>query len=252
MRRQLVRGSLKFLASLVPFSRRARIAAFLLPRKHWYRFAVFASRLQGRVKALTGGNGPLTEAVMLDNWIRALTFSGSYPIPWQPGDTEVFSQIRPGQGVLYCWSHVPLVEVPLRAILDLGHNMDLIVAHPGKIENGDEFVVPGLDVRVKAISANKRVLTKVRTALAQGKSVACLVDAEIFGPMSPQVLGVAGMAGAFVIFQWAERLTDGTLKVTFQAAPHPFCKNDVEIKENLEFLCLMNRKTFAELGVVRE
>ena len=252
MRRRLVRRSLKFLASLLPFSRRARIAAFLLPRKHWYRFAVFASRLQGRVKALTGGNGPLTEALMLDNWIRALTLSGSYPIPWQPGDTEVLSQIRPGRGVLYCWSHVPLVEMTLRALLDLGHKVDLVVAHPGNIENRDEFLVPGLDVRLKAISVNRRVLPTVRTALAQGKSVACLVDAEIFGPMSPLALRVAGMVGAFVIFFWAERQADETLRVTFQPAPHPLCKNNVEIDENLEFLRMMNRKTFAELGVVRD
>ena len=60
------------------------------------------------------------------------------------------------------------------------------------------------------------------------------------------------MVGAFVIFFWAERQADETLRVTFQPAPHPLCKNNVEIDENLEFLRMMNRKTFAELGVVRD
>ena len=189
---------------------------------------------------------------MLDNWMRALTFSGDYPIPWKSVQSEVLQQKMPGSGVLYCWTHVPLVEVPLRALFDLGGTLDLIVAHPGKIVDGHEFIVPGFKTRVKAISVDQRVLTKVRTALGQGKSVACLADAEMGGPLSSQVLRVAGMVGAFVIFQWAERHADGTITVTFRQAPRPLCETDEEISENMEFLRQMNRKTLSELGVLAD
>ena len=240
--------SLKSIASLIPLSRRARIVSALLPARHWYGFAVFASSLHRKLGPRVGDSGPLTEALMLDNWLRALTFYGEFPIPWQPGQVEILAQNKPGHGVLYCWTHVPLIEIPLRALLDLGYSLDYVVADPGKIVDGDQFVVPGLRQRVTAISADKRVLTKVRTALNQGKSVACLADTEIFGPLSSQALRVAGMVNAFVIFQWAEQLLDGSIQVTFIPAPHPFCSNDAEIQENLEFLRVMNRKTLTSLG----
>jgi hypothetical protein len=246
----LIRRNLQAIARLLPLSRRARFAAWVLPPRYWYRFALFASKTQGKLTTFAGGNGTLTEALMLDNWIRALTFSGAYPIPWVPGDVDILSAPRHPGGILYFWTHLPLVEMPLRAFLDMGHTLDVIVADPGKIVDGDEFVVPGLKMRVKALSADRRVLIKVRSALAQGKSVACLADAEIFGPLSSLVLQVAGKVGAFVIFQWAERQPNGTIKVNFIPAPHPLCKNAEEIAQNLEFLRVHNRTTLQQLNAL--
>lgn len=197
-----------------------------------------------------GGNGNLTEAVMLDNWIRALTCSGPFPIPCIPVGTSVLDLDKEGRGVLYCWTHVPLVEIPLRLLLQLGHRVDFIVAHPGKIVGKDEFIVPGLKERIKTLSVDQRVLTKVRTALKQGRSVACLVDPEMFGPISSQILSVAGGAKAFVVFQWAERHANGDITVVFRPAPHPLCENDQEIQENLNFLKNMNQKALHAVGVV--
>jgi lauroyl/myristoyl acyltransferase len=201
------------------------------------------------LKAKGGGNGVLTEALMLDNWLRALTFSGAYPIPWRLVLADVLNEKKQGRGILYCWTHLPLVEIPLRALYDLGHPVDLIVAHPGKIVEGNGFVVPGLQTRIRAIPVDKRILTRVRTALKEGKSVACLADSEMEGPSSPQILRVAGMSGAFVIFTWAERQPDGTLEVTFTPAPYPLCRSDEEIHKNLEFLQTRNEKTLEELGI---
>jgi lauroyl/myristoyl acyltransferase len=234
---------------LFPLSRQARLAAWILPKRHWYRFALFASRAHGKLKARTGGNGVLTEALMLDNWMRALTFSGAYPIPLQLDQIEVLKQTAPGRGILYCWTHLPLMEVPLRALCDLGQPVDLIVADPGRIVNGDEFIIPGIQARNRAIPADRRALIRVRTALKEGRSVACLADSEMFGPLSSQILRVAGMSSAFVVFTWAERQPDGTLKVMFTPAPNPLCGNDEEIRRNLEFLQTMNRKALEELGV---
>jgi lauroyl/myristoyl acyltransferase len=201
------------------------------------------------VKARTGGNGVLTEALMLDNWMRALTFSGPYPIPLQTDQIEGLKQATPGRGVLYCWTHLPLMEIPLRALFDLGRPADLVVADPGRIVDGNEFIIPGIQARNKAIPGDRHALIRVRTALKEGKSVACLADSEMFGPSSSQILRVAGMSGAFVVFTWAERQLGGTLKVIFMPAPHPLCKTDEEIRQNLDFLQIKNRKALEELGV---
>lgn len=250
MLRALLGRPLRLLGNLFPFSLRIRLVAWLVPTRYWYRLALFASHLQGQVKTRFGGNGALTEALMLDNWMRELTLSAPYPIPWRPGAVDVLSQQKPGHGILYCWTHLPLVEVPLRALLDLGHSPDMVVADPGKIVNGDEFVVPGHKSRLKAVPADRRVLIRVRTALARGGSVACLADAELFGPLSSQVLQVAGRVGAFVIFQWAERESDDTLRVTFQPAPHPLCRTEEEIAENMEFLRAANKEALRRLGIL--
>jgi hypothetical protein len=247
--RQLIGGSLKYASSLFPLSRQARFAAWILPKRYWYRFALFASRVHGKVKVRTGGNGVLTEALMLDNWMRALTLSSAYPIPLRPDPIEVFKQQTQGRGVLYCWTHLPLMEIPLSALYNLGQPVDLIVADPGRIIDGDEFVIPGVQARGKAIPADRYTLTRVRTALKEGKSVACLADSELLGPSSSQILRVAGMSDAFVVFTWAERQPDGALNVIFMPAPNPFCNSDEEVHQNLEFLQTRNRKTLEELGV---
>ncbi len=237
--------------NLLPLSRQAQITAKVLPSRYWYRFALFASRLQGRLAAFRGGNGPLTEAVMLDHWLRELTFfGGPYPIPWSLAQPDVAHPPQRGKNIFYCWTHVPLSDVALRALVELGHKIDLTVAHPGRIVNGEEYIVPGLAMRLKTLSANGRVLARFRTALKQGLSVASLADAEMFGPISPQMLYVAGMVGAFVVFFWAERQPDGSILVDIQPAPYPLCKNDKEVEENLEFLRKMNRKAFADVGAI--
>ena len=63
-----------------------------------------------------------------------------------------------GQGTLYCSVHIPLFELALRPYLELQHKIDLVVAHPGKIVNGDEFIVPGLSQRLKTLPADGPVL----------------------------------------------------------------------------------------------
>jgi hypothetical protein len=248
--RQLIRGALKYTSSSFPLSRQVRLASWILPKRYWYSFALSVSRLHGKLKAGAGGNGALTEALMLDNWMRDLTFSGEYPIPLRSDQIGPLRQKASGRGILYCWTHLPLMEIPLTALHNLGQPIDLVVADPGRIVDGNEFILPSLRARSKAIPADRHALTRVRTALKKGESVACLADSELLGTSSSQILRVAGMSNAFVVFTWAERQPDGTLKVTFMEAPHPLCKTDEEILKNLEFLQVMNRKALEELGAL--
>ncbi len=186
---------------------------------------------------------------MLDNWMRELTFHGPFSIPWQASDLSNLASGRPGCGTLFSSTHLPHFEMLLPVLAAAGRPIDLVVADPGKIVDGDQFLMMGRKERVKAISANQGALLKVRTALAQGKSVVCLADSEIFGTLSPQALQVAALVNASVNFWWAKRQADGTICMTVQAAPYPQCETDEQIDENLAFLRMMNKKTLAELGV---
>jgi hypothetical protein len=248
--RQLIGGSLKHASSSFPLSRQARLVAWTLPNRYWYRFASFVSRLHGKLKTKAGGNGVLTEALMLENWMRALTFFGGYPIPLRSDRIQPLRQKASGRGILYCWTHLPFMEIPITALYNLGQPPDLVVANPGRIVDGDAFIIPSVRARTRAIPADRHVLTRVRTALKKGESVACLADSELLGPSSSQILRVAGMSNALVVFTWAERHPDGTLHVTFMEAPNPLCKTDEEISQNLEFLQTMNIKALKELGAL--
>lgn len=186
---------------------------------------------------------------MLDSWLRELTLCGPFPIPWKAIETKVLDEIEPGRGVLYCWTHVPLFEIPMNALVTFGRKPDWIVADPGNITNEGNFLVPGLTTRLDAIATDKRVLTRIRTALASGKSVACLADAEIGGPLSSHTLHVAGLVGALVIFFWAHRQPDGTIHVTFRSAPYPIARSPEQVKANLEFIRDRNREELGALGI---
>jgi hypothetical protein len=250
--RRLIGGSLKHASSSFPLSRQARLVTWILPNRYWYRFALLVSHVHGKLKTKAGGNGVLTEALMLENWMTALTFFGAYPIPLRSDQIEPLRQKASGRGILYCWTHLPLMEIPITALYNLGQPVDLVVADPGRIVDGNVFVIPSLRARTRAIPADRHVLTRVRTALKKGESVACLADSELLGSSSSQILRVAGMSNAFVVFTWAERHPDGTLNVTFMEAPNPLCKTDEEISQNLEFLQTRNRKALEELGVLPE
>jgi hypothetical protein len=242
-------GVLRKIGRWITLRRQARIVALLLPARHWYRAAIHASRLHARLTAtLGGGDRMLTEAVLLDNWLQELTFSGEYPIPWRAVEKEVLNRIDPGRGVLYCWTHLPLFDMALRAFIEMGYQTPLIVADPGRIFGDNELVVPGLAKRCRTIPVSPYVLTKLRTVLRRGGSVACLADPVLGGPISANILRLAGRVGARVVFFWAERRPDGVIDVYFIEAPRPYCESEEDIEVNMEFLRRENRRILDGIG----
>jgi hypothetical protein len=195
-----------------------------------------------------GGNRPLTEAIVLDSWLRELTFSGAYPIPWRPVNLDGIDR-GDKRGVLYCWTHLPLFSIPMYAWMEMGYEPPLVVADPGNICGENEFMVPGKTQRARAIVANLHVLMKIRTVLHEGGSVACLADAELGGRVTSNVLRIAGQTGARVVFQWAERQADGTMDIYFINPPRPLNESEEDIEVNLEFLRVENRRILDSLGL---
>src|SRR5216683_2356030 len=201
---------LRWLASLLHLRRRVRFVAWVLPNRYWYRAALAMSRLQGVLNGALGGNRVLTEAVMLG------------------ADSRV--------GTVYCWIHEPLVEFPMRPFIERGNSKAIVVAHRGRIVDGDRYMVFGLKGRLMAIPADRYALGRAKRLLAEGTSVVCLADEYLGGPLLPFVLQLAGRVGARVVFQWAKRRPDGTIEVTIVNAPRPYCETPETIRENLAFL----------------
>ncbi len=223
--------------------------ARFVPARYWYRAAVSISRLHARLTGAIGGNRALTEAIVLDSWLRELTFSGAYPIPWRAAKLDGLEKGDPERGVLYCWTHLPLFSMPLYAAIELGCEMPMIVADPGNIQGESDFIVPGQAKRVRAIPASLHVLMRIQTVLQEGGAVACLADAELGGPVSSNVLRIAGQTGARVVFQWAERQPDGMMNIYIINAPRPLNESEEDIAVNLEFLRVENRRILDSLGL---
>ncbi len=240
---------LRWLASLLHLRRQVRLVTRFLPNRYWYRAALAISRLQGALNGALGGNRVLTEAVMLDHWLWELTAVGPFPIPWTLNGVDVMEGPDTGIGTVYCWIHEPLVEFPMRPFMEMGHTEAIVVAHRGRIVDGDRYMVFGLKGRLMAIPADRYALGRAKRLLAEGTSVVCLADEYLGGPLLPFVLQLAGRVGARVVFQWAKRRPDGTIEVTIVNAPRPYCETPEAVRENLAFLRAAQQRALAALGL---
>jgi hypothetical protein len=233
----------------MPLSRQARVASALLPSRFRFRFGLAASRWQGRLVARLGGNGPLTEALMRDHWLRELTFHGSFPIPTRVRGLEVMDKYSVPGPVLYCATHLPLGEIPLRVPMEFGYPIPVPVADPGRVLEQERYVVAGMSERIPALPVSPYVLARMRTLLLRGTPVVCLADNEFGGELSTNPLRLAARLRIPVIFVWAELARDRVIDVTFQLAPHPLCETEDAIAENLRLLQEINGRVLRSLGV---
>ena len=240
----VLRG-LKRLATYLPLTRQAAIVARVLPARSWYQAALLISRAQGAMIARMGGNGALTSALMLDHWLRELSFSGNFPIPHRKFGIDVCLQPGPK---LFCWTHLPLTEVPLRIYLEAGGAPVAVVSDMGKVVGENEFQVFGWPDRMEALPADEHLLSRVRDSLRSGKSVVFLADPYLGGPMSDIPVRLAGRLRVPLIFQWADLAADGVIEVTYREAPFPLSRSDEEVAGNLRFLTEARQRALVALG----
>ncbi len=240
-----VLNGLKRVAAHLPLTRQARLVRRVLPRSLWFKTAVAMARAQGGLVARMGGNGPFTTALMLDFWLRELSFGGEFPIPYRVTGADV---VRSPGPKLYTWTHLPLTEVPLRVGLEQGGESPAVVADPGNIVGENEVLVVGWTRRVEAIPADDQLLLRVRSKLAAGRPVVFLADQFLGGPLSDVPLRLAARLRVPVVFQWAELAQDGVIEVTFQFAPESGWDEERGIAANVQFLRERNRAALQRLG----
>jgi hypothetical protein len=234
----------------MPLSRQARIASAVIPAALRFRFALTASRCQGRLTSALGGNGALTEALMRDHWLRELTFHGAFPVPWRLHGRDVLDRYAVPGPVLYYTTHLPMLEIPLRVVMEIGYPVPVPVADPGRLVDHERYVVPGMPAPIPAIPVSGHVLARMRTLFLQGTSVVCLADSEFGGELFTNPLRLTARLRVPVVLVWAELATDGVVDVTFEAAPHPLCESDEALAENLEYLQAINRGVLRSLRIL--
>ena len=236
---------LKRIATHLPLEKQAEIVAAILPRRMWFRAALVLSGFQGGLVARMGGNGPLTRALMLDHWLRQLTMVGPFPIPYRVTGLPVLKMKGPK---LYTWTHLPLVEVPLRAIVEQGEGDAAVVADQGKVEDGERFLVVGLEHHPKAIRVDDHLLMRVCRRLQSGSPVCFLADPFLGAPLSDVPLRIAARLRVPIVVQWAELAADHVFDITFRLAPFPYPQSAPEMEANLAFLAEAKERTLRNLG----
>lgn len=236
---------LKRLVTHLPLHRQATFVAHSLPARFWYRAALAIARAQGRLVERMGGNRVLTTELMLDLWLRELSFSGPYPIPCRSNGLEVCLTSGPK---LFCWTHLPLTEVPMRLYFEGGGRPVAVVSDEGKIVGENQFQVFGWPERMEALPADAHLLQRVVRTLRSGKSVVFLADHFMGGPLSDVPVRLAGRVGVPLVFQWAELAPDGTLEATYRQAPCPYSRSEAEVAANMTFLRDARARTLSRLG----
>jgi len=233
----------------MPLSRRVRIVASLLPKQRWFRFALLASKSQGRASNAMGGNGKLTELWMRDHWLRELTSHGTFPIPQRIHGREELDRYTAIGPVLYCSTHLSMFEICLRALVELGHR-PVAVADDGRIVDGQRYPVIGMSEKLPALRATPYTLTQMRSLLLSGKSVACMADSEYMDTdLSDNLVRFAYRLRIPVIFTWAKLGTDNVFDVMFQPAQSLYGEGTSCVEESMNFLRRLHRDIRQSLGL---
>jgi hypothetical protein len=232
----------------MPLARQARIAAAVLPAGMKFRFVLGVSWLQGLVMGWFGGNRALTQAAMRDNWLLALTVYGGFPIPWRLHGRDVLERYKQ-EPVLYYTMRLPLCEIALRVVGELGYPVPVFVANPGRIVDQDKLIVPGLETRSVSLPSTDFPLVRLRTWLQRGQQVGCLATRTFAGDFHANPLRLAGRLRVPAIFPFAELGPDGVVDVTFRPLPYPLCESEEQIEYNLKFLREIRDRILQSLGV---
>jgi hypothetical protein len=238
------------LKQMLPLSRRAQILACLVPARFWFRCAIVCSKVQGRITAKMGGNGKLTELVMRDHWLREFTGRGPFRVPIRIMGRDVLDNYLPQGPVLYCTMHIGMSDMPLRFLMEEGYAVPVPIAHSGRMAPGDLYPVTGMNRLTPALMAGPHVLSRARTLLLQGTSVACLAERNYMDDeFNANPLRLAARLRVPLIFTWATLARDGVIDVEFRAAPHPYCDGEAEMEENLNALLRLRDAILASIGM---
>ncbi len=194
------------LQGMMPLSRQARIVAAIVPPRHWYSIAIAAGRLHARLAQLLGFKDlGRRERTMRENWVCDLTEHGAFPIPYRVVGAECLVRTEgDSNGLLYCSVHIPMILAGIRALEELGAPPALIIAGPGKIRADGRMYPFGLGVGWPAVRAGARGMLAARSAFRKGQIVGSLLDVDTGGPLSPNLLRLAGKMGVRTVLLLSE------------------------------------------------
>jgi hypothetical protein len=238
MKRTLVQA--RVLATAVALQCMARSVMLVRPRERWYWDSWHLSQLLSRlIRTLRPGIlDPSLEARLLHRFLDVLTHGGRrFPIPVSVEGIEILEAVVAQKGGFVCCSaHVPFVKlfIPVvRQVLDKDAEIAVLVKYyPGRI--GELDVWNGDPVR--AIAVGPSVLLQARSLLRQGGCLMLLTDKEQGEYISSNIFRFVGKMGSRITMLFPHLLPDGTILLQCVEAPAPYCRNEVEVRSNLDFI----------------
>ncbi|HEY0785905.1 MAG TPA: hypothetical protein VGD62_08525 [Acidobacteriaceae bacterium] len=246
IKRRLVHG--RILGTGLLLNGVARALTWMRPRGRWYWDALFFSRLMAWVmrRVRPGLNDPSLEARLLHRFLDVLAEGGRrFPIPVRVEGMEILEELAAGtSGFVCCTAHVPFVKlfIPVvRQAVQQGAELVIVVKYP----NADGCVEVWCDDPVKAIAVGSGVLLQTRSLLRRGGCLMLLADKEQGEYISSNIFRFVGKIQSRILMGFPHLQADGVILLQIVEAPAPECRNELEIRANLDFIAQNVRSILA-------
>lgn len=216
------------IATCLPASRRYR-AALVLAR--------FLARTAGRF-APAGYNTTEASLVprLLHRFLDMLALYGFFPIPVQVvGAEHLHAYAAQPEGFVCCTAHIPFVKLflPLaRQAIGDQRACRIVAREPV----GDNLVMAWNDAPWKAIRTDHAVLLHTRSLLRQNGCLLLAVDKEQGEFISSNIFRFVGKMNSRVLMWFTQLQPDGTILLRILIPPGPGCRNEEEIRANLDLV----------------
>ena len=217
------------------------VIAICLPASRWYRAALalarFLARIAGRF-APAGHN--VTDASLvprlLHRFLDLLALRGSFPIPVSvEGEEHLRAYAAKPPGFVCCSAHIPFVKLFLpiaRKAIGDERERRIIAREPV----GDNLVMAWNDEPWKAIRTDHAVLLHTRSLLRQNGCLLLAVDKEQGEFISSNIFRFVGKMNSRVLMWFTQLQPDGTILLRILVPPGPGCRNEEEIRANLDLV----------------
>ncbi len=212
------------------------------PAAQWYKVALVLSRFLARV---TGRLAPPAVNVSSDSLEARLlhrfldlfsTHTPYFPIPVViEGEEHLRDYAAQPGGFVCCSAHIPFVKLFLpivRKVIGEERELRVIAREPV----GDNEVSAWGDKHWKAIRTDHAVLLHTRSLLRQNGCLMLAVDKEQGEFISSNIFRFVGKMNSRILMWFTQLQPDGTILLRIMLPPGPRCRNEEEIRANLDFV----------------
>lgn len=218
------------------------LIAVLLPESRWYGVALAISRFMARsagrmAPAQVNVSQASLEARLLHRFLDIFATRQPYfPMPVVIVGEEYLRDYaaQPG-GFVCCSAHIPFVKLFLPLVKKvIGEDRQLRVIAREPV--GDNEVAVWGDEHWKAIRTDHAVLLHTRSLLRQNGCLMLAVDKEQGEFISSNIFRFVGKMNSRILMWFTQLQPDGTILLRIMLPPGPHCRDEEEIRANLDFV----------------
>ena len=205
----------------------------MLPAEKWYQ-ASFNIYLLMRHLKYFNQSSPLFQVKRVNVLNQILSLLTRTGIPFHIAYEFNSNNIKNENGFLICTTHLPLMKVGIRALIENNYRIDALIAqNPTK---DMKIAIWGMKEKIAALKVDSNVLLKTKSFLLKNDSILVMIDIPNTNIYSPNSMKICGLTGSMAIFIFAKLNKNGIIQIWLESPPFPFCKTDSEIQENIKEL----------------